>query len=45
MALHSPSGQHYGRHCYIKMRGVLAMRQSRESVPSGTLKNHNKPGI
>jgi hypothetical protein len=33
------------RHCCIEAKGVLTMPQSSEADPSGTLRNHNKPGI
>jgi hypothetical protein len=34
-----------GRHCCIEAKGVLAMDQSSEADPSGTLQNCNKLGI
>lgn len=33
------------RHCCIKAKGVLAVPQSGDAGPSGTLGNRNKPGI
>jgi hypothetical protein len=33
------------RHCCIKAKGVLAVPQSGDAGPSGTLENRNKPGI
>ncbi len=32
-------------HCCIKAKGVLAVPQSGDAGPSGTLENRNKPGI
>jgi DNA-binding Xre family transcriptional regulator len=32
-------------HCCIKAKGVLAMQQSGEAGPSGTLENRDKPDI